>query len=45
MIYAVIDINVLVSALITHNPTSVTSKVVNLLMEGGFIPLYITFAS
>lgn len=45
MIYAVIDINVLVSALITHNPTSATSKVVNLLMEGGFIPLYITFAS
>ena len=40
MIYAVIDTNVLVSALITHNPTSATSKVVNLLMEGGFIPLY-----
>ena len=40
MIYAVIDTNVLVSALITHHPKSATSKVVSLLMDGGFTPLY-----
>lgn len=40
MIYAVIDTNVLVSALITHHPESATSKVVSLLMDGGFTPLY-----
>ena len=40
MIYAVIDTNVLVSALITHNPTSATSKVVRLLLEGKYTPLY-----
>ena len=40
MIYAVIDTNVLVSALITHNPTSATSKVVRLLLEEKFTPLY-----
>ncbi len=40
MIYAVIDTNVLVSALITHNPQSAASKVVSLLMDGGFTPLY-----
>ncbi len=34
MIYAVIDTNVLVSALITHNHTAATSKVVTLLLEG-----------
>ena len=40
MIYAVIDTNVLVSALITHNSQSATVKVVRRLLEGGFIPLY-----
>lgn len=40
MIYAVIDTNVLVSALITHNHTAATSKVVTLLLEGVFTPLY-----
>ena len=40
MIYAVIDTNVLVSALITHNPLSATSKVVKFLLNGGFTPLY-----
>ena len=29
MIYAVIDTNVLVSALITHNPEAATAKVVS----------------
>ena len=40
MIYAVIDTNVLVSALITHNSLSATAKVVRLLLDGEFIPLY-----
>lgn len=40
MIYAVIDTNVLVSALITHNSEASTAKVVRLLIEGNFIPLY-----
>ena len=40
MIYAVIDTNVLVSALITRNSQSATVKVVRCLLEGGFIPLY-----
>ena len=40
MIYAVIDTNVLVSALITHNSLSATAKVVRLLLEGGFVSLY-----
>ena len=40
MIYAVIDTNVLVSALITHNSLSATAKVVRILLEGGFVPLY-----
>ena len=38
MIYAVIDTNVLVSALITHNPKAATAKVVKLLFYQGFIP-------
>jgi len=33
MIYAVIDTNVLVSALITHNSEAATAKVVRLLLE------------
>jgi putative PIN family toxin of toxin-antitoxin system len=40
MIYAVIDTNVLVSALITKNPEAATAKVVKLLLEHGFIPVY-----
>ena len=40
MIYAVIDTNVLVSALITHTSLPATAKVVRLLLEGGFVPLY-----
>lgn len=40
MIYAVIDTNVLVSALITHNPEAATAKVVRHLLERGFIPMY-----
>ena len=40
MIYAVIDTNVLVSALITKNPEAATAKVVRLLLEQGFIPMY-----
>ena len=35
MIYAVIDTNVLVSALITHNPEAATAKVVRLLLGDG----------
>ena len=33
MIYAVIDTNVLVSALITKNPEAATAKVVRLLLD------------
>ena len=40
MIYAVIDTNVLVSALITKNPEASTAKVVRLLLEQEFVPLY-----
>ena len=40
MIYAVIDTNVLVSALITKNPESATAKVVKLLLNNGFVPMY-----
>ena len=40
MIYAVIDTNVLVSALITKNPEAATAKLVRLLLELDFVPLY-----
>ena len=40
MIYAVIDTNVLVSALITKNPEAATATVVRLLLDNGFVPLY-----
>ena len=40
MIYAVIDTNVLVSALITKNTEAATAKVVRLLLEQEFVPLY-----
>ena len=42
MIYAVIDTNVLVSALITHNPEAATAKVVRLLFDHVFVPIYDT---
>lgn len=42
MIYAVIDTNVLVSALITHNTEAATAKVVRLLLEQEFVPMYNT---
>lgn len=40
MIYAVIDTNVLVSALITHTPEAATAKVVRLMFEHRFVPMY-----
>ena len=40
MMYAVIDTNVLVSALITKNPDAVTAKVVRRLLDDGFVPMY-----
>ena len=40
MIYAVIDTNVLVSALITHNPEAATAKIVRLLFDHCFVPMY-----
>ncbi len=40
MIYAVIDTNVLVSALITHNSEAATAKVVRLLLNKDFVPMY-----
>lgn len=40
MIYAVLDTNVLVSALITHHSLSATARVVRLLLNGDFTPLY-----
>ena len=40
MIYAVVDTNVLVSALFTHNADAATARVVAALMQGRFVPLY-----
>ena len=40
MIYAVIDTNVLVSAYLTHNLSSATSRVVDALFRGRICPLY-----
>ena len=40
MIYAVIDTNVLVSALLTHNQQSPTFLVVEAMISGRIIPLY-----
>lgn len=39
-LYAVIDTNVLVSALITKNPDSPPSKIIRALLNGEIIPLY-----
>lgn len=38
--YAVIDTNVLVSALISKNPSSPTVKVIEAILDGRIIPLY-----
>ena len=40
MIYAVIDTNVFVSAFITQNPNSATTKIVEALAHGKITPLY-----
>lgn len=40
MIYAVIDTNVLVSAMLTHNNQSATFKVMEAMFENRVIPLY-----
>lgn len=40
MVYAVIDTNILVSALITHNPNSATVKVVENILMHKLSPLY-----
>lgn len=40
MIYAVIDTNVLVSALFTRKPDSATTKVVEFIVTGRITPLY-----
>ena len=40
MKYAVIDTNVLVSAMITHNEASPTVKVVEAIGQGELVPLY-----
>ena len=40
MIYVVIDTNVFVSAFITKNPNSATTKVVDALAQGKMTPLY-----
>ena len=37
MIYAVIDTNVIVSALLTHNPMVATAKVLDFLSEDSFL--------
>ena len=40
MIYAVIDTNVFVSALLSRHPDSATVQVVNALLKRGICPLY-----
>lgn len=40
MIYAVIDTNVVVSALITKNPNAATVKVMEAVLEGDVVPVY-----
>lgn len=40
MIYAVIDTNVFVSALFTHNIEAATVKVLNAMLQGRIVPLY-----
>ena len=40
MVYAVVDTNVLVSALWTRNPLAATRRVLDLLLVGEIVPLY-----
>lgn len=40
MIYAVIDTNVLVSALLTHNPNTATAKVLDYMAKGDIVNVY-----
>ena len=40
MVYAVVDTNVLVSALWTNNPLAATKRVLDLLLSGEIVPLY-----
>jgi predicted nucleic acid-binding protein len=40
MVYAVIDTNVLVSALLTHNKHAATVKVLELMLNGIIMPLF-----
>lgn len=40
MIYAIIDTNVLVSALLTHNPQTVTAKVLDYMAKGDIVNVY-----
>ena len=40
MIYVVIDTNVIVSALITKNPNTATTRVLELALMGEIVPLY-----
>jgi putative PIN family toxin of toxin-antitoxin system len=40
MIHAVIDTNVIVSALITHNPSAATVVVLERLFDGDIVPVY-----
>lgn len=40
MIYAVIDTNILVSAMLTHNPQAATARVLDYIIEGVITPVY-----
>lgn len=40
MIHAVIDTNVLVSALISHNPNAATVRIMELVLDGTIVPVY-----
>lgn len=40
MIYAVIDTNILVSAMLTHNPQAATARVLDYIVEGVITPVY-----
>lgn len=39
-LYAVIDTNVIVSAMFTHNPESPTKLILDYVLQGDVIPLY-----
>lgn len=40
-LYAVIDTNVIVSAMFTHNPESPTKLILDHILRGDVIPLYV----